>query len=158
MPEDRNWFITERSEALASLMLTSRDDVSLRTEREQNGGVDFVVALKEPNNVPTTKFFVVQVKGTLSSDQDDWTENVKQLYKKGNAFFLPACVFVVNVRTNDAAYAWVAEPYVRSGGVGLNFFEHPDFHPLDSAAVDQIVNRVKEWYEAMPRSIASHAS
>ena len=27
MPEDRNWFITERSEALATLMLTSRSDL-----------------------------------------------------------------------------------------------------------------------------------
>ena len=83
MPDDRNWFITERSEALASLMLTSRSDLSVRTENPQDDGVDFVVALNESDNVPTTKFFVVQVKGTLSSDQGDWTENVKQLYKKG---------------------------------------------------------------------------
>jgi hypothetical protein len=158
MPEDRNWFITERSEALASLMLTSRSDLSVRSENPQDDGVDFVVALNASDNVPTTKFFVVQVKGTLSSDQGDWTENVKQLYKKGGAFYLPACVFVVNVRKNDAACAWVAEPDVKSGNVGLNFFEHPDFHALDNAAVDQIVNRVREWYDAMPRSIASHAS
>jgi hypothetical protein len=158
MPEDRNWFITERSEALASLMLTSRTDLSVRSENPRDDGVDFVVALNGSDNVPTTKFFVVQVKGTLSSDQGDWTENVKQLYKKGDAFYLPACVFVVNVRKNDVAYAWVAEPHVKSGNVGLNFFEHPDFHALDNAAVDQIVNRVREWYDAMPRSIASHAS
>ena len=158
MPEDRDWFITERSEALASLILTSRSDLNVRSENKQDDGVDFVVALKEPENVPTTQLFVVQVKGTLSSDQGDWTEHVKQLYKKGSAFYLPACVFVVNVRTNDAAFAWVAEPHVKSDGVGLNFFEHPDFHPLDNAAVDQIVNRVRQWYDAMPRSITSHAS
>jgi hypothetical protein len=158
MPEDRNWFISERSEALASLMLTSRSDLSVRSEKPQDDGVDFVVALNGSDNVPTTKFFVVQVKGTLSSDQGDWTEHVKQLYKKGDAFFLPACVFVVHVRQNDAANSLVAEPNVKSGGVGLNFFEHPDFHALDNAAVDQIVNRVREWYDAMPRSIASHAS
>jgi hypothetical protein len=63
------------------------------------------VALKEAENVPTTKLFVVQVKGTLSSDQREWTENVKQLYKQGGAFYLPVCVFLVNVRKNDAAYA-----------------------------------------------------
>ena len=158
MPEDRNWFIAERSEAMASLMLTSRNDVSLRAEKTQDDGVDFVVALKEPGNVPPTKLFIVQVKGTLSSDQADWRENVKQLYGNGGAFFLPACVFVVNVRSNDAAYAWVAEPDVKSGGVGLNFFEQPDFQPLDNAAVDQIVNRVRGWYDAMPHSVASHVS
>lgn len=156
MQEDnRNWFIAERSEALASLLLTSRTDLSIRKENKQDGGVDFVVALKEAENVPPTKLFVVQVKGTLSSDQREWTENVKQLYKHGQEFYLPVCVFLVNIRKNDAAYAWVAEPQVKAGSVALNSFEHPDFHALDNAAVDQIVNRVRSWYDAMPRSVAS---
>jgi hypothetical protein len=159
MPEDnRNWFISERSEALASLLLTSRPDLSVRKENNQDDGVDFVVALRETENVLPTKLFVVQVKGTLSSDQGEWTENVKQLYKHGGHFYLPVCVFVVNVRNNDAAYAWLAEPQTKAGSVALNFFEHPDFHALDNAAVDQIVDRVRAWYDAMPHSTAANAS
>ncbi len=135
-----------------------RTDLSVRSENKQDDGVDFVVALKEPDSTLTTKIFVVQVKGTLSSDQKDWTENVKQLYKKGKALSLPVCVFVVNVRKNDAAYAWVAEPELKGGGVALNFFEHPEFHELNAEAVDQIIDRVRTWYDSMPRSLASHAS
>src|SRR5688572_28886297 len=109
MPDDRNWFIHERSDALASLLLSSRPDLTVQREREQDDGVDFFVALKEPDNTVSTKVFVVQVKGTLSTDPKEWTESVKQLFKKDkSAIYLPACVFVVNVRSNDAAYAWVA--------------------------------------------------
>jgi hypothetical protein len=157
MSEEHDWFITERSEALASLLLTSRPDLTVRSEKKHDDGVDFVVALKEPNDTLTTKIFIVQVKGTLSSDQKRWTENVKQLYRKSNEFYLPACVFIVNVRSNDAAYAWVAEPKVNGGGARLNFFQHPEFHALDAKAVDQIVGRVRTWYDSMPRSFASHA-
>ncbi len=48
MSEDRNWFITERSEALASLILTSRIDLSVRSKNPQDDGVDFVVASLSP--------------------------------------------------------------------------------------------------------------
>ena len=54
--EDRNWFITERSEALASLMLTSRSDVTVESENKKDDGVDFVkrrargVAEPEPHD------------------------------------------------------------------------------------------------------------
>jgi hypothetical protein len=152
MPEDnRNWFIRERSDALASLILTSRPDVSVQGKDNLDDGVDLVVGLKEGESVDT-KLFVVQVKGTVSSDAREWTENVKPLYKSGN-FYLPACVFIINVRENKASYAWVAEPHVKGNIAELAFFDHPDFHSLDEGAVDGIVNRVRDWYNALPRKL-----
>lgn len=155
---NRDWFIAQRSEALASLILTGRPDLNVRTEKEEEDGVDFLVGLQESHDVPTTKHFVVQVKGTLSSDVRDWVQRVSKLYGRGRAIFLPACVFIVNVRSNDVAYAWLAEPRVETGSATLNYLDHPDFHVLDEAAVDKIVNEVQAWYAAMPRSVASRAS
>lgn len=152
------WFILERSEALASLMLTARPDLHVRTEKKHDEGVDFLVGLQESGDVPTTKHFIVQVKGTMSSDKTEWAQCVKQLYRVGRAMFLPACVFIVNVRTNDVAYTWLAEPRVEAGSAALNYFDRPDFRTLDESAVDEIVNAVQAWYAAMPRSVASHAS
>jgi hypothetical protein len=159
MSVDRNWFIHERSEALATLLLTSRSDLIVEGNRKQDDGVDFYVAIKEAENPVSTRLFVVQVKGTLSTDPDDWTENVKQLFKSGGSpLYLPVCVFVVNVRQNDMAYAWIAEPEVKSNAGSLNFFEHPDFHELNSQALDQIVNQVKAWYGSMPNNVVPRAS
>lgn len=147
MQEDNGkWFIVERSEALASLMLTSRADLTVRTEKKCDDG-----------DVPTTKHFVVQVKGTMSREAKDWAEQVHHLYEMGRSMFLPVCVFVINIQSNDAAYAWVAEPEVKAGSAALHFFDRPDFHTLDEPAVDQMVNEVRVWYDSMPRSLASHS-
>ena len=37
------WFVEERSEALAGLLLTSRKDVRVRDERKHESGLDFLV-------------------------------------------------------------------------------------------------------------------
>jgi hypothetical protein len=153
--DDRNWFIGERSEALTAVLLTSRPELTVRTEKRQDDGVDFFVGLKEGDDVPTTKHLVVQVKGTLSPDTREWSERVSQLYKKAKSMFLPACVFIVNVRTNTLHYAWLAKPVIEAGSATLKFFDHPDFQSLDDAAIDEIITEVRAWYDAMPREVAS---
>ena len=57
--EDRNWFITERSDALASLMLTSRPDVTVKSGNKEDDGVDIVAAVNDKSGTPT-KLFVVR--------------------------------------------------------------------------------------------------
>jgi hypothetical protein len=147
------WFIAERSEALAGLLLTSRKDVRIRDERKLDTGPDFIVEIATDDPLSMQQF-VVQVKGTTSSNPGDWMQAVKQLFRgPGSPVYLPVCVFVVNVRDNKAFYAWVAEPFVEADGVKLQFHEQGDFHPLDPAAVGEIVDRVKAWYDALPRQL-----
>jgi hypothetical protein len=147
------WFVAERSEALAGVLLTSRKDVRVRVERKHDGGLDFLVEI-DTGNPLSTQLFVVQVKGTTSSDPNDWMENVQQLFRgPGSSIYLPVCVFVVNVRDNKALYAWVAEPQVEAKGATLRFHESGTFHPLDSAAVGDIIDRVKAWYHVLPNQL-----
>ena len=80
--------------------------------------------------------------------------NVKQLFRgRGSPIYLPVCVFVVNVRENKAFYAWVAEPQVEAKGATLRFHETGSFHPLDPAAVSDIIDRVKTWYHVLPSQL-----
>ncbi len=147
------WFIAERSEALAGLLLTSQPDVHVRNERKHDDGVDFFVEIHTGEEL-STRIFVVLVKGTTSSDPDDWMQIVTPLFKpNGGMIYLPACVFVINVRDNRAFYAWVAEPTVETKGATLRFHEHGAFRDLDVAAVGQIVDRVKAWYDALPKQL-----
>src|SRR4051812_610172 len=106
------WFVIERSEALAALLLTNQDNVEVVSQRKKDDGVDLVVGLDGPTS-PPTRLFVVQVKGTVAANQADWMLTVKQLFRAGGGqLYLPTCVFVVNVRDNKALYAWIAEPVV----------------------------------------------
>lgn len=149
------WFVAERSEALAGLLLTSRDNVRVQKERKLDDGVDFLVGISTGEQL-STRLFVVQVKGTTSSNPNDWMQNVKQLFKRGGSpVFLPACVFVVNVRDNRSQYAWVAEPVVEASGAKLVFHEDGQFQGLDTSTVTEIVERVKSWYDALPKEVVS---
>src|SRR6478752_4096501 len=91
------WFVEERSEALAGVLLTSRKDVRVRDERKHDRGLDFLVEI-DTGEPLSTQLFVVQVKGTTSSDPNDWMQNIEQLFRgSGSPIYLPVCVFVVNV-------------------------------------------------------------
>lgn len=147
------WFVAERSEALAGLLLTSRKDVRIREERKRDSGLDFLVEI-DTGDPLSGQLFWVQVKGTMSSDRKDWMQEVKQLFRgHGSSIYLPVCVFVVNVRDNKAFYAWVAEPRVEAKGATLRFHEKGTFHPLDTAAVSDIIDRVKDWYHVLPNQL-----
>ncbi len=147
------WFVAERSEALAGVLLTSRKGVRVRDERKQDSGLDFLVEI-DTGDPLSTQLFVVQVKGATSSDPNDWMQDVKPLFRgPGSLIYLPVCAFVVNVRENQAFYAWVAEPQVEAKGATLQFHETGTFHPLDPAAVSDIIDRVKAWYQALPNQL-----
>lgn len=147
------WFVSERSEALAGVLLTSRKDVCIRDERKHDSGLDFLVEICTADPL-STQLFGVQVKGTTSSNSNDWMPNVKQLIREpGSPIYLPVCVFVVNVRENKAFYTWVAEPQVEAKGATLRFHETATFHALDPAAISDIIDRVKAWYGVLPNQL-----
>jgi hypothetical protein len=81
-------------------------------------------------------------------------QDVKHLFRgRGSPIHLPVCVFVVNVRENKVFYAWVAEPQVEAKGATLRFHEASTFHPLDPAAVSDLIDRVKAWYDVLPKQL-----
>ena len=85
------WFVAERSEALAGVLLTSRKDVRIRSERKDDSGLDLIVEICTGDTLSTQQF-VVQVKGTTSSDSKDWMQGVKHLFRGQGASDLLAGV------------------------------------------------------------------
>lgn len=145
------WFVAERSEALAGVLLTSRKDVRVWNERKHDRGLDFLVETGQPMSL---QFFVVQVMGATSSDPNDWMPDVKQVFRERvSPANFPVCVFVVNVRENKAFYAWMAEPQVEAKGATLRVHHMGTFQPLDPAAVSDIIDRVKAWYQVLPNQL-----
>lgn len=148
------WFVIERSEALAGLLLTNRDDVSVQKRVRSDSGVDFMVDVGS-GDLKSSQFFVVQVKGTTSSNPSEWMRDVKQLFPTpGVQVYLPTCVFLINVKDNKAFYAWAAKPTVEGRSAKLQFYERGNFSPLDEAAVDTIVDEVEAYYRAIAKILA----
>jgi hypothetical protein len=124
-------------------------DVRVQDERKRESGLDFLVEI-DTGDPQSTQLFMAQVKGSTSSDPNAWIQAVEPLFRGGGRpISLPVCVCVVNVRENQAFYAWVAEPQLEAKGATLRFPETGAFRPLDPAAVSDIVDRVKAWYQAL---------
>jgi hypothetical protein len=149
------WYVTERSEALAGVLLTARSDVRILKKTQLDDRMVFHVAVGAGDPL-ASQLLVVQVKGVMSSDPNEWMSKVEPWFGHPDQhIWLPACVFVVNVRENKAFYAWLAEPVVEDDVAGLRGGGAATFHPLDTAAVNEIVGKVKAWYTALPRQLQS---
>jgi hypothetical protein len=145
--------VVARSEALAGLLFTTRKDVEVRGEKKKDDWVDFLLAVNEGEPLPT-RLFVVQVKGATSADPSDWMKGVKEIFQPGTGtLFLPVGFFVVNVRDNRVLYAWVAEPCADGQQAKLQMPPTLTFRDLD-----EIVNRLKAWYDVFPRQPMPTAS
>jgi hypothetical protein len=108
-------------------------------------------------DLKSSQLFVVQVKGTTSSDRADWMRDVRPLFPTADIpIYLPTCVFLINIKDNTAFYAWAAEPSVEGNSPRLESHERGDFLPLDDAAVDAIVKEVRAYYKGIAR-IHAHA-
>lgn len=152
MVTQSDWFLQERSEALVSLLLTNREDVAIRRDGGRDSAVDLIVELKDGGKEPATMLLLAQVKGTLHSNRAEWENGVREMLQAG-PYHLPTCVFMVNVRDNHAEYAWLAEPRVE--GKSAQLVSNGSFQTFDQQAVDQIVSRVKAWYQALPSTAAA---
>ena len=148
------WYVTERSEAFASILLSRRTDVHIWKKTQLDDRLVLHVAVNNGSAV-SPQLFVVQVKGTMSADPDEWAAKVEPWFLDPNeANWLPSCVFVVNVRENQSFYAWLAEPVITDGESGLKSSSREvHFYPLDTSAVNQIVDQVKAWYAALQKQL-----
>ncbi len=90
----------------------------------------------------------------MSANADDWMQTVQQLFQgNGSPIYLPATVFVVNVRDNRASYAGLAEPRIDAKGATLRLHDVGQFQELDAAAVNALVDRIKAWYDVLPKQL-----
>lgn len=147
------WFVTERSEALAGLLLTARSDVRILKKTQLDDRLVFHVSIGTGD--PTSaRLFIAQVKGTMVADPSEWATIVEPWFSHPDQpVWLPMCVIVVDVRENNAVYSWLAEPRVEDDTAVLKSSLSPAFQPLDAAAVNAIVDQVKSWYAALPRQL-----
>lgn len=147
------WFVTERSEIMTKLLVTERPDLHVLNRREREDGADFVIGLGGTTGLDT-RMFVVQVRGTTTSDPGECRRAVDHLIPGDpEAIFGPTCVFVIDVRDNRFFFAWVAAPSVEADRPVLRFPDTPTFFPLDRTALDQIVDRVTTWHAALARAL-----
>jgi hypothetical protein len=144
-------FIAERARALAVVYLTRREDL-LVTEEATDVGVDLWVTLNLKDKEGHRKF-CVELRGARTAVTADQANKVldpsMQKMLRYGPFPFPVVLFFFTMENNESWYTWVAEPVVSSGG-DFELVQHGEAscHPLNSEAIDEIVEAVDRWYDA----------
>ena len=144
-----HWFERERSEALATILLTSRDDLVLLGDVGGPSHDRFrTVRVRGADGLPAGEF-VVHWAGTrkpadLAEPPAIGAEDVERLDPTR-----PAVRFLFDVVSDDGKYVWLVRP---TTGANLRAVSgDAAWSPLDRAALDAIVAEVAAWYDAARR-------
>jgi hypothetical protein len=142
------WFLRERANAFAKLMLTSHNDVKVQNYAGRDMAINLLVEVIK-DGTTTLRYFGVQLKGYL--DLPD-LENERAFSHLGSDPFeaaLPLCAFVIGVRKPEGVYRWTVEPVVEDGRALLHRDVKTDWQPLDEAGAARLIAQVNAWYDAL---------
>jgi hypothetical protein len=144
-------FITERVRALAVVYLTRREDLII-TEEKDDIGVDLWVMLNLEGKEGHRKFGV-ELRGVRTAVTADHANKVLYPSVQGmlryGPFPFPVVLFFFTMENNEGWYTWVAEPVVSAEG-NFEIVQHEEAacRPLNTDAIDEIVEAVDHWYDA----------
>jgi hypothetical protein len=144
-------FIAERVRALAVIYLTRREDLIV-TDATDGFGVDLWVTLNLDEKEGHRKFGV-ELRGARTAvtvnNADKVLYNSMQRMLRYGPFPFPVVLFFFTMEKNEGWYTWAAEPVVSSSGE-FEIVQHGTAfsRPLNSDAIDEIVEAVDRWYDA----------
>lgn len=162
---DKKWFLTMRSESLAIVHLTRRDDLIVTRKQNESGAIDLMVTITRAG-IDTGRMFGVKVKGVMSSRNfQPVISKADEFQFKGKGEFVPEdfpfplCQFVFVMENDDAYYKWIKRPMLATNRRQVLTDRSNIFKKLDRASLDEIVTQVEMWYEAriesLPKQVAS---
>jgi hypothetical protein len=149
--EEKEQFIADRVWALATIVLTRRRDLTL-VETTGDTGLDLRVDIDRADK-PMRLTFGVLLRGVLpavSADQANKTLGPTMRHFRGmRKFTYPVCLFFFTMREDQAFFSWLAEPVVKGGAPKLVNHDKANCVPLTKELLDQAVERIVTWYDAV---------
>ena len=147
------WYIGQRSEALAIMYLTRRDDLIVSRQKEEHG-LDFLVTLLKDGGY-SGRLFGVQVKATVSTSklvQRDYIVEIKLDLKPVQSLAelpFPVCLFFFTLENDQGYYKWILEPVIESQHNSKLFFNKSnEFKKLNAEEISSIISVVNSWYDS----------
>ena len=149
--ETKEQFLAERVRALATVILTRRDDLTL-TETKQGTGLDFHVAI-EREDKPMRLTFGVLLRGVASPVTTEHANKVlgqtMGQFRGMRKFTYPICLFFFTMREEQAFFSWLAEPVVTDAGPNLIHHVKANCIEFTDELLGRVVDQVVAWYDAV---------
>ncbi len=143
--------IGERVRALATILLTRREDTSI-LDVSEDLGLDFIVTINHDEKPGLRQFGVklggVWTKVTAKHANAVLYPTMRKMLRYG-PFPYPVVVFFYTMENGEGWYTWATEPHITRGGdFELRAQVEASCHPLDEKSADEIIGRVDAWHDA----------
>lgn len=149
--DSREQFLGERAQALATIILTRRGDLSI-AETKKDIGLDYHVYIDREDK-PMRLMFGVLLRGVPSPVTIDHANKILAPtmghFQGMRKFTYPVCLFFFTMREEQAFFSWLAEPVVNGGVPKLAHHAKANCVELTSAHLDRIVDEIVAWYDAV---------
>jgi hypothetical protein len=157
----QEWFLQERTRALAGMYLTRRDDLVIR-RADQESGLDFIVSITREKGEKSFRQLGVYLRGALRPTTEERLDKTlhptMQSFASLGEFSYPICLLYFTMQDDQGYYTWVAEPAVVEDDPRLLVHTEAHCRKLDRQALDEIVRQVDRWYDALFARITVKAS
>jgi hypothetical protein len=149
--EAKEQFLADRVRALATVILTRRDDLTI-TETKRATGLDFHVSI-EREDKPMRLTFGVLLRGVPSGATAEQANRVlgptMGQFRGMRNFTYPVCLFFFALREDRAFFSWLAEPVVLDGAPKLIHHDQANCAELTDELLGRVVDQVVAWYDAV---------
>jgi hypothetical protein len=149
--EFKDQFLGERARALATIVLTRRDDL-LVVETKKDTGLDLHVFIDREDK-PMRLMFGVLLRGVPSPVTIDHANRVlgptMGHFQGMRKFTYPVCLFFFTMREEQAFFSWLAEPVVNGGMPKLVHHDKANCVELTTEHLDHVVDAIVAWYDAV---------
>lgn len=150
------WYLGQRAEALAMVLLTARDDLRIRQVNDAHG-LDLVVELIQDGRA-TGRVLGIQLLARVEPvDIPDGSADIPDiavLDTLRNTF--PVCGFLFTMRDEHAYYYWLSEPVIaEEQGPKLRQPSTVTLRPLNRESLGELLQAVNRWYEALTVALAA---
>ena len=149
--EAKELFLADRVRALAAVILTRRDDLSI-AETRQGTGLDLHVYIDREDK-PMRVAFGVLLRGVGSPMTADQANKVLGpaigQFQGLRKFTYPVCLFFFTMRDEKAYFSWLAEPVLTGGAPKLVHHGMAACVELTDGLLGQVVERIVGWYDAV---------
>ena len=154
--EFKKHFIGERAKALATVLLTRREDLSVEETKKQSG-LDFIVYIQGEEDSGRRPFGIV-LRQTMSpvtvQQANQQLKPTMGSVKSIGPFYFPVCIFYFTVKDDTGYHTWGYEPVVTDKQTPeLRYHSSADCEYLTDESLDGIVGAVNAWYDVFEASI-----
>lgn len=154
MATSATWYITQRSEALAIVHLTRRDDFTVAKAPSPDSDLDLLVTVG-PKTQSSGRIFGVVLDPLLTTDLPSDSNGTLSLPPdSAPSPFLadipfPVCCLRFVVDCDYGYYRWLVEPTINQAHQAtLSIAATQEFKKLTNDELEAIANTINHWYNA----------